>query len=109
MEKTRTTLYFTKGFHSVLKKIADREGVAMGQLIEDKLGSFVKLHENGNPQQIMPQYASGKAYVAPDTKWNRCKFKMFIHGDEACQRDFPVLRKVGVGFWRCRNCKEVKK
>lgn len=66
MEKKRTTLYFTPAFHDSLKKIASREQVGMGQLVEQKMESFVRLHVQGNPQQTIRRYTEkGVPYVAP--------------------------------------------
>lgn len=47
-------------------KILEREGRSFSDLVWERIESYVRLHEPGNPQQTLPEIVRRKkAYVAP--------------------------------------------
>lgn len=55
----------------VARQIFKREGESLSRWFLEQLETYVRLHEPGNPQQTITQYADeGKPYVAP----KKCQF-----------------------------------
>ena len=84
------SFYFREGGEVLFKKfkeISEREGRAMGQILEDLVREYVRIHEPGNPQKRLDVILKGEKGLIP-----RCS----VCGDPAERvyhtRRGPILR-----------------
>ena len=61
--------YVPPEFEHSLKKMEEilhREGSSLSKWIRQQIDEYVRAHEPGNPQQLIPRYVEhGKPYIAP--------------------------------------------
>ena len=97
-------VYIPASFYQTVvkaRKIADREGRSLSDLIRDLLRDYVRVHEPGNPQLPLTRF-TGEQKPEEPPRWLTCRYsrKTLRKGEFYCER---------FAFWRlpkaCERCR----